>query len=110
MRPNPLIAIRADIYLTSPPWRTERIVKRTLEEPFASARGALPGLQHSTMHADVRAERGGHEADRGRGRLERALPDRAPHRIDDGLRSVLRDPAADHDARWIQAIPDPDRE
>src|SRR2546428_10008766 len=110
MRPNPLIAIRADIYLTSPPWRTERIVKRTLEQPFSSARGALRGLQHSTMHADVRAERGGAEADRSRGCLERAFPDRAPHRIDDVLRSMLRDRAADHDDGWIQAIHDADRE
>src|SRR6266849_8203337 len=105
MRPKPLMAIRADI-----PGSPFDLVKRRavraslLKEPVAPAGRALARLQYSTVHADVRAERRGHEAHcRGRG-LERTLGHGAMHRHEHVRRLMLGDGSADDDDRRVEAV------
>src|SRR5437868_10956068 len=104
MRPNPLMAIRADT--ASPPLivSTRGAIETTLEEPCSPARGALSRLENSTQHADVGPEGRRFHADGEGGDLERALADRAAHRLEDVPRLMLRDRSADDDHTRIQRV------
>src|SRR5438045_155123 len=108
MRPNPLMAIRADT--ASPPGRFDarRAIKTTLEEPCSLVRGAFARLEHSTQHADVGAKGRGLHAHGEGGDLERALADRAAHRLEDVLRLMLRDRSADDDDTRIEHVDETD--